>query len=325
MSTSTPGDVAEPLPWHAAQWRQALSQERANRLPHAVLITGTPGTGRNGFAVALARTLLCHTPTERGFCGECKACRLSAGGAHADFLRVAPEEPGKAIGVDAVRDALRFAAGTPTQGTRKVMLLSPAEAMTTAAHNAFLKCLEEPTPGTHIVMVAALGAALPATIRSRCQRWLLPDPDPQAAAAWLEAALNAADGAAQVPAAQRYLQLFGPAPLAALDSLRDDTGNELLALNDALCSEDGVYRPLAAERSAAAIDPDRFLQVLEAAVQRWLRERSAAELHSVRGRRGFAALDVIDQLRNARRAGSNPNPDLLRFRALQVYAGLWQP
>lgn len=321
------GVAPEPamlLPWHAAQWQQFLQQQGAQRLPHALLLSGSPGTGRNGFANSLARTLLCSAPSDDGYCGDCKACRLAATGAHADFLRVAPDEPGKAIGVDAVRRALRFAAGTATQGSRKVMLLSPAEAMTTAAHNAFLKCLEEPAPDTFILLLAALGTALPATIRSRCQHWSLPDPDLNAAASWLEAELVAQEIAAEPREIRPYLDLLGPVPLQVLELMQEDTGAALLQLNAALLNEQGRYDPLNAERSAANLDPDRFLQVVEAVVQRWLRARSGVELRGARGRRAFRALDLIAGLQAARQAGTNPNPDLLRFRVLQAYAGLWQ-
>jgi DNA polymerase-3 subunit delta' len=252
-----PEHGATLLPWHTVQWQQFLEQQRAERLPHALLLIGTPGTGRNNFASALARTLLCDAPSDAGYCGACKACRLAATGAHADFLQLAPEEPGKAIGVDAVRKALRFAAGTATQGKRKVMLLSPAEDMTTAAYNAFLKCLEEPAADTFIILVASLGAALPATIRSRCQRWSLPDPDVNAAANWLEETLGTQTTTSQSDAARRYLELLGPVPLQVLAQLEDDGGDALLTFSAALLNEAGAYHPADAERSAATLDPDR--------------------------------------------------------------------
>ena len=45
-------------------------------------------------------------------------------------------------------------------GIRTLLLLGPAETMNVNAANALLKCLEEPSPGTHLLLFAHRPAAL---------------------------------------------------------------------------------------------------------------------------------------------------------------------
>lgn len=63
--------------------------------------------------------------------------------------------------------------------------MDPADALNTAAANALLKTLEEPSPGRYLLLVASRPGRLPATIRSRCQRIEFRPPAPAAALAWL--------------------------------------------------------------------------------------------------------------------------------------------
>ena len=57
--------------------------------------------------------------------------------------------------------------------------------MNNAAANAFLKCLEEPTERTVILLITDKPARLPATIVSRCQKLAVAKPDKDIVAAWL--------------------------------------------------------------------------------------------------------------------------------------------
>jgi DNA polymerase-3 subunit delta' len=59
--------------------------------------------------------------------------------------------------------------------------------MNTQAANALLKTLEEPPPGTFLILAADLPGLLPATIVSRCRRMAVPLPARESAVAWLAA------------------------------------------------------------------------------------------------------------------------------------------
>ncbi|MFT4768674.1 MAG: DNA polymerase-3 subunit delta' [Glaciecola sp.] len=310
------------LPWHHATWSSLDTLFKKERLPHAMLLEGQPGTGRNRLALSLARYLLCSNTRSEGNCGGCKTCILTASGAHPDLSIVMPAETGKAIGIDAIREVIRFAAGTPTLGRYKVILVSPAESLTPAAFNAFLKCLEEPSSETFIVMVSASGYPLPATIRSRCQRWQLPSPAVPLGREWLLEALGEAEASSQL--VDSMLELCGGRPLEALEKLQSDDCDALISLHRTARTMLQEGRPSRAlEQGVANVQPDSTLDVLESTLQSWLRELPATQLRSQEALRGFAALETIAQLRAAKRSGTNPNVDLLRFTVTSAMNGLW--
>ena len=215
-SPSTPTIAPTLLPWHRELATAAL-QQRA-RWPHALLIAGRRGLGKRGLALHFARALLCETPLPDGDpCGVCPSCAYVAAGAHPDMRLIEPllvDEEGNvtvvdAITVDRIRELTAFTHLSTHRHRAKVAVIAPAEAMNAAAANALLKTLEEPPADTYLMLVSHQPARLPATIVSRCQRLLVPEPDAATAAAWL-ATQGVADGA-------RMLALAGGAPLLALD------------------------------------------------------------------------------------------------------------
>jgi DNA polymerase-3 subunit delta' len=183
----------------------------SGRLPHGLLLTGMAGIGKAELAAHLAHALTCTEPTGEGDpCGQCRSCQLNAAGTHPDIHWYRPEEPGKAIKVDAIRELAQSSVLTAGGSGRSVFIIEPADAMNAAAANALLKTLEEPAGGAVLILVSASPDRLPATIRSRCQQLALSPPAEAVATAWLTERGLAA------PKAQRLLDLFGGAPLRAL-------------------------------------------------------------------------------------------------------------
>ncbi len=52
-----------------------LQQAKENRVPHAMLLAGPPGTGKLALAVAFAQYLMCASPSDNESCGVCPACK----------------------------------------------------------------------------------------------------------------------------------------------------------------------------------------------------------------------------------------------------------
>ena len=77
-----------------------------------------------------------------------------------------PEQGSRVIKIDQVRALINFAHQTASLGSRKVILLYPAEAMNLNSANALLKSLEEPAPGTYLLLASHASGNLPATVRS---------------------------------------------------------------------------------------------------------------------------------------------------------------
>jgi len=173
-------------PWLEPIFERLAALARAGRLPHALLLAGPEGVGKGRLARHLAQAVLCHRPGPAGQpCDQCASCRPFLAGVHPDFTRLEPEERGKPIKVDAVRDFCAALQLSSQFGQGKVGILEPADAMNVAASNSLLKTLEESPAGTLIILVSAHPSRLPITVRSRCQRWTVNVPEREIAAAWL--------------------------------------------------------------------------------------------------------------------------------------------
>jgi DNA polymerase III subunit delta' len=176
------------LPWHGSQWRILQNRSEQDQLPHALLLTGHQGVGKELFAKQFASYLLCSDfdVAEGQACGVCKNCQLIKAGNYSDWLNVFPEEKGRAIKVDQIRAVASFVSKTAQLGGYKIIIVRPADSMNINAANALLKTLEEPSPKTLIMLITHRLMVLPATVRSRCQIVSFGIPDRQKAIEWLQ-------------------------------------------------------------------------------------------------------------------------------------------
>lgn len=188
------GDAPFPPlpPWLEAPAASVLAQR--DRWPHAWLIEGPAGVGKRALALAFARALLCEAPRPgHRACGVCDGCRWVAAGQHPDLRLVEPFDvddegiatPTEFIRIDAIRRLQEWSQITSHRGGAKVAVIVPAERMPVASSNALLKTLEEPPPGTYLLLVAHQSGRLPATIVSRCRRLPVPRPVARVALDWL--------------------------------------------------------------------------------------------------------------------------------------------
>lgn len=206
--------VLQPLdifPWHEPARLRMQTASSGSRLPHAVLIHGPAGTGKERFSAALAATLLC---TGRGecfeACGHCADCALCRAGSHPDLHWLRPPEDKKSVGVDQVRETCEKLAMTSMRKGFRIAIVQPAQAMTISAQNALLKTLEEPAPRTLLMLVTSRPSRLLPTLRSRCQRLEIACPTAAVARAWLERETGG-------PVPEGLLDIAGGAPLRALE------------------------------------------------------------------------------------------------------------
>lgn len=217
-------------PWQQKQWQQLWQAKLAQRLPHAVLLCGAEGTGKSHFAEMFAHALLCKknngaSPQNDIFCQQCHSCRLISGRTHPNVMWVEPEKPGHAIKIDQVREVIEFIQQSALQGDTRIVLINPADDMNANAANALLKTLEEPTPGSLILLISAHQHRLPATIISRCQRLVFSIPERELAHQWVQSQLNDNNLDANL-----LISIAQGAPLKAL-SLADE---KLLAMRATL-------------------------------------------------------------------------------------------
>ncbi len=247
--------------WH--EWRAAMASERMH---HAWILSGIKGLGKGQFARAAAAELV----AEPGL-------RQPPAEMHPDILipehppenkeEVKKREDGqpyrrkRSIPVDEVRLVQRRLNTRPTLGSRRVVIIDPADDLEKNAANALLKSLEEPPQGTYFLLVThRLGRLLP-TLRSRCRvlRFaplgaeqidpILRDAAPEADAETRAAAIAAADGS---PGAALDFVSQNLGKLHALMARLMAEGDDHFVLRGALADEIGG-KPNR-ERQQAAVD-----------------------------------------------------------------------
>jgi DNA polymerase III subunit delta' len=269
--TEAESDIAAPalpwpplLPWQIEAAHMMLSARAS--WPPALLIHGRRGIGKHALALNLAQALLCESPQEGGLaCGRCASCRYAVAGQHPDLLRLELSEfdsdEGEFVAVDTiaiarVRMLIDFAQITSHRQRAKVAVIAPAERMNPQAANALLKTLEEPPPGTYLILAADQAGRLPATIRSRCRQLQAPAPDSGTARAWL-AAQKIADPAG-------VLAQAGGAPLVALELAVPALQTERRAWLSALGEPRGFAVTALAARVEAGTREERLARLARA-------------------------------------------------------------
>lgn len=175
-----------PYFWQQQQWQTLTELATKKRMPHALLLRGITGLGKYDFALNFAKFLLCESQSDSFACNHCKACNLFGKQCHPDFHSISPEEEGKTLKVDQVKNLVSTIVGTSQYNGYKVCLLYPAEAMNASAANALLKTLEEPVSDkTIFLLISNQYMQLPATIRSRCQQINFQPPNDKTVQSWL--------------------------------------------------------------------------------------------------------------------------------------------
>jgi DNA polymerase-3 subunit delta' len=182
---------------HAEIQQRILQSIKSERLPHAFFFYGKEGTGKEAFAIEIAKLLNC----EKGplvICGKCPSCIKIAKLEHPDIKFIFPIPNIKSIKPDDIADARQEKARNPYkrisfpgkscfisidmvrelkyeskfklyEGKKKVFIISEAEKMRTEAANALLKLLEEPPANLILILISSQIHHILATIKSRCQ------------------------------------------------------------------------------------------------------------------------------------------------------------
>jgi DNA polymerase III subunit delta' len=205
---------------HDEQRRRLSRAWKAGRLAHAYIFAGPAGVGKQTFARELAKTLLCFHPNVDALqsCGDCGSCKSFDAETHPDFNAFAPREDENQFAVEIVREEIiPKLAFKPALSNRRATLLDDADKLNDASGNALLKTLEEPPPGSHLLLVTNKFEGVLPTIRSRCQtiRFF-----PLTNAETVEVLLG--EGMAENEVHAQSLALTAGGSLESVDELNDD-------------------------------------------------------------------------------------------------------
>jgi len=226
---------------HAIGMLRAAIQ--SGRIHHAWIFHGPAGVGKFTAAMAFAAVIL-DPSSQPDLAGviepdpESRAQQLLAAGTHPD-LHVITKELAAVSREASVRDSkqrniakdvleeflLEPAARTGSSATgslaSKVFIIDEAELIDTVGQNTLLKTLEEPPPGSVLILVTSREERLLPTIRSRCQRIGFGPLGSKEMERWIAA--SGLDLSSLDPATRRWLLAFaGGSPGVA--RLAIDTG-----------------------------------------------------------------------------------------------------
>ncbi|MCI8609844.1 MAG: hypothetical protein HFE73_09390 [Firmicutes bacterium] len=155
-----------------ANWKQAekLVQRiersiQAGNVFHAYIIEGDTCVDKVGFAKDMIKAILCSQAPGIG-CDQCISCRKIDHDNYEDLFFL--ESDGLSVKDEAVFQLQEKLKLVPTGGQRNLAIIKDADTMTPRAQNRLLKTLEEPAPGTVILLLSENKENLLETIRSRC-------------------------------------------------------------------------------------------------------------------------------------------------------------
>ena len=216
--------------WHKAAWANFAGRRLGGQMPHALMLTASPGLGLHQFAELVHASLLCTSPLANArACENCRSCVARHAGSHPDDCAATPEEAKVSIGIDQIRWLAERLSKTPQAGGFQVASIEPAHAMTVAAANALLKTLEEPARDTMLILVSEQPGKLLPTVLSRCQRLHISRPSKTQSLAWL-----ADTGLAKNANIELALAIAGGAPILAAQLLESGAVQSYRALSEAL-------------------------------------------------------------------------------------------
>lgn len=135
---------------------------------HAYLFSGTRGTGKTSAAKIFSRAVNCLHPVDGNPCNECENCKLILEDRMMDVVEM---DAASNNGVDDIRELKERVVYPPGIGRYKVYIIDEVHMLSKGAFNALLKILEEPPKHLIFILATTELEKIPATIRSRCQRF----------------------------------------------------------------------------------------------------------------------------------------------------------
>ncbi|GEL78278.1 DNA polymerase III subunit delta' [Tenuibacillus multivorans] len=140
------------------------------RIAHAYLFHGPPGTGKQEASLLFAMRYFCEHIDESTAepCHQCHSCKRIKSGNHPDLHWIEPD--GQSIKKDQIEYLQKEFTYTGLESNQKVYVIMQAEKMTVNAANRLLKFLEEPSRETVAILITDHAGRMLDTIVSRCQR-----------------------------------------------------------------------------------------------------------------------------------------------------------
>jgi len=149
--------------------RMSRSIKNGN-ISHAYIFEAGTCEDKKILADCFVKAIFCENKQGAG-CDTCVTCAKVTNGNHEDVIYA--ERDGASVKDEAIESLQERLKKKPFAGERNVAIIEDADTMTAKAQNRLLKTLEEPFPGTVIILLADNSESLAKTILSRCAiiRW----------------------------------------------------------------------------------------------------------------------------------------------------------
>jgi DNA polymerase III subunit delta' len=163
---------AEGIKGHQRQIRNLEFLLKSNKIPQAVIFTGSAGTGKRLLAKRFLNALFCKSANPP--CLSCLICRQIDHETFPDLIELSPNEKGIIpIGDEdsSERGSVRWLINRLTARSisgKTGILIDGVDRITEEGQNALLKTIEEPSSGTCFLMISSNRNNILQTILSRC-------------------------------------------------------------------------------------------------------------------------------------------------------------
>jgi len=142
---------------------------KSGRIGHAFLFAGPRGVGKTTTARILAKSLNCIEGSTVHPCQQCPSCREITLSRSIDVVEI---DGASNRGIEEIRNLRESVKYSPIHGRYKIYIIDEVHMLTQEAFNALLKTLEEPPPKVIFIFATTNPTKVPATILSRCQRFI---------------------------------------------------------------------------------------------------------------------------------------------------------
>lgn len=164
--------------WRPQTFSEVVAQEQIvyplrqsvinGNFSHALLFSGTRGTGKTSLAKIFSKAINCLNPDRGDPCNECEICKAANDGSLMDISEIDAASHNSVDHMRRLTDEIVF---TPLRARFKVYIIDEVHMLSVGAFNALLKTLEEPPSHAVFVMATTEPHRIPATIISRCQHF----------------------------------------------------------------------------------------------------------------------------------------------------------